>query len=147
MSYFTNMFGDTESGFTSYLLQVDSHGAVVIYKLDKDGKPSSMRTGEVRDVLGGPIKALGLRIVRMGPAGSSKPPFYPWNFGLDGNRWCETVKILNGKGKRAGCNEHQMERLDRADVDVSYVERQQERPWKWILTDAGRAMDEMIDNK
>jgi hypothetical protein len=55
MSYFPNMF-TTKEGMTSWLLQINSHGEVVLYSLDANGSPQSFVSGNPADVLRTPLE-------------------------------------------------------------------------------------------
>jgi hypothetical protein len=56
--------------------------------------------------------------------------------------WRTFVKVVNGKGARAGRYQERLSLLERHDVAVPYIEFSD---GKWVVTEAGKAFDEKDD--
>jgi hypothetical protein len=143
MSYLVDMLKPSkENEFDTYVMHINRFGESIVYKLDPDGPPKTFVTGTVDETLGYPLKGslTAYRVVKLGPEG--KQPHYPFAYGLGDVLWRTFVKVVNGKGARAGRYQERLSLLERHDVAVPYIEFSD---GKWVVTEAGKAFDEKDD--
>ena len=144
MGFFRDMLKPPPSGVRSFVVQVNTLGEVVIYRLDDKGDPSDFTVGgSVKESVQWMLDNINprLKIETFGP--SPNDMHYPFEYHLKGCRWREAVKILNGKGLSAGETRCQYRRYMDMGIDIPYI---REKSWcKFEITQAGIDFDAARD--
>lgn len=149
MSHFPNMM-KSNSGFTSYLVQVGMHDKIIVYRLGPDGAPQDMAAGDAREVFGEPLARLnpGLRVVNLGPrrGPGDNRPVQPWEWGLRESRWQDVVKKLNGKSITTGELRGRLSALSNCGYDTPQIENpESSNSYRYVLTELGKTVDAALD--